>query len=101
MAELNRLNAQLIKLEGGVESELNLLQLKAALTNEIQKSKNDDLVIDLEKLTTFNSQVLSLLLCGLRTAHKSQCRVRFDNMPPGLFDMARVGGLDSVLPRSL
>ncbi|MBU2705487.1 STAS domain-containing protein [Zooshikella marina] len=54
--------------------------------------------IDLSGITACSSVGLSVLLCWLRFAKKSSYQLKFINMSADLFDLARVSGLDSVLP---
>ncbi|MBU2710064.1 STAS domain-containing protein [Zooshikella harenae] len=54
--------------------------------------------IDLGGITACSSVGLSVLLCWLRFAKKCSFQLKFVNMSADLFDLARVSGLDSVLP---
>lgn len=56
--------------------------------------------ISLSGLNSAHSAVLSLLLCWLRYAAKRQQSLMFADMPEQLYDMARVSGLDDLLPLS-
>jgi len=54
--------------------------------------------IDLSNVGHSTSVGLSLLLCCVRDAKKANKTVAYTNMPKELFEMARVSGLDDVLP---
>lgn len=61
-------------------------------------AQGDALEIDLAGLQSVNSVTLSILLSILRIAEPRGCVVSFCNMSSDLFSIARVGGLDSILP---
>jgi len=54
--------------------------------------------INLGGLESAHSGVLSLLLCFLRAADRHQQSITFVEMPDRLYDMARMSGLDQLLP---
>ncbi|MGI0115640.1 STAS domain-containing protein [Zooshikella sp. RANM57] len=54
--------------------------------------------IDLSGIVSCSSVGLSVLLCWLRFSRKCSYQLKFVNMSADLFDLARVSGLDSVLP---
>lgn len=55
-------------------------------------------VIDLSAISSAGAVTLSLLLCWLRAAKSRNISIVFTKMPDKLFDMARVSGLELVLP---
>lgn len=55
--------------------------------------------IDLGAVTYSSSAGLALLLAWLRAARQAGKRLRIRNMPAGMAALARVGGLDELLPR--
>ncbi|WP_163835205.1 STAS domain-containing protein [Spartinivicinus ruber] len=54
--------------------------------------------VDLAELEDGGSAALSVLLSWMRQAHHLSISLSMINMPIDLYDLARVGGLDSVLP---
>ena len=54
--------------------------------------------MDLSGVSRSTSVGLPLLLCFMRKAKKSNKELVFVNIPDALFGMARVSGLDDVLP---
>lgn len=54
--------------------------------------------ISLKGLQSTHSGVLSLLLCLIRYAGRHQRSIVFVDMPDRLYDMARMSGLDQLLP---
>ncbi len=55
-------------------------------------------VIDLGGVSRSTTVALSLLLCWVRAASVAGKSLRFRGMPASLLDVARLSGLDSVLP---
>ncbi|MCP5162994.1 MAG: STAS domain-containing protein [Hahellaceae bacterium] len=55
------------------------------------------LIIDLAELESAQSQVLSLLLCWIRSANGKGSDVKIENAPLKLQEVARVSGLDAFL----
>ena len=76
-----------------------ILKCRLKLESAIALSSGKSLQINLAQLSAVNSVVLSLFLCLMREANKVSCELRFVNMSQGLFDMARVGGVESLFPR--
>lgn len=56
--------------------------------------------VDLAGITRSTSAAISVLLCWMREAERMGKKIRFANMPDKMFDVARVSGLDSVIPRA-
>jgi anti-anti-sigma regulatory factor len=69
------------------------LILKSCLDAEAGKILN----IDLSGLESVSSVTLSFLLYGLRSAKLISCHLSYKNMPPSLFNMARVSGIEGIL----
>lgn len=55
-------------------------------------------VLDLKALQSAHSMVLSLVLCWLRAAQRQGVELAIEGMSERLYDMARVSGLDALLP---
>ena len=75
------------------EAENCKATLKSCLDSEAGKNLN----IDLAGLESVSSITLSFLLYGLRAAKPLSCHLSYKNMPPALFNMARVSGIESIL----
>jgi len=87
----------------------NILVLKGKVTVDnvttIRKAGEDiiskfsmDSVIDLSAVSSAGAVTLSLLLAWLRAARSRNVSLVVINTPDRLFDMARVSGLELVLP---
>jgi len=81
------------------EGYSSILKCRSKLERVIALSSDKSLQIDLAHLDAVSSVVLSLLLGFIREANKGSCELIFVNMSQGLFDMARVGGVESLFPR--
>ena len=85
--------------EGGVttaNARVARIETEAALADMLGES--DDLRVDLSRVTSSNSVMLSLMLSWLRQARVAGRRLVFERVPPDLDDLIRFTGLDSVLP---
>ncbi|MFT5716698.1 MAG: phospholipid transport system transporter-binding protein [Oleiphilaceae bacterium] len=101
MALVVEINEKTISLIGDVlspENHSNILNCRSKLEKAIALSSGKSLQINLAQLNAVSSVVLSLLLCFIRTANKVSCELTFVNMSQDLFDMARVGGIESLFP---
>ena len=97
--EINGVN---ISLNGDIqitEDHSSILKCRSKLEKAIALSSGKSLQINLAQLTAVSSVVLSLFLCLVRESNKVSCDLTFINMSQGLFDMARVGGIESLFPR--
>jgi len=82
-----------------VEDHSKVLSCRTKLEEIITLSAQKPLKINIAQLNAVSSVVLSLFLCLIREANKVSCELTFVNMSQGLFDMARVGGVESFFPR--
>ncbi len=83
-------------LEGTVE-HFEAVQCKNVLGECIQSMSAKNLELDISGLASVSSIALSFLLYGMRAATKSGCKLKYINMPPALFNMARVSGIENIL----
>lgn len=98
MAELSVHSAHRAKLSGLVDAFSEDPVLQTVRAHVASLARGDELEIDLSALQSVNSVTLSVLLSILRIAEQRSCVVSFCNMSGDLFSIARVGGLDSILP---
>lgn len=61
-------------------------------------SLSDNAVVDLGGVEQSGSVGVSVLLCWMRAAQSLNKSIVFKHMPGKMFDVARVSGLDEVLP---
>jgi len=81
----------------GVISHQSASEAIIRLSKAVSGYRDKSLTIDLSGLNSVNSVVLSVLLKGLRLAKKDSCKLQYSNLPVRLFNMARVGGIESIL----
>lgn len=96
MLEVRNPQDGLITISGEIDVS-NITGLRKELEGCIQARKSSGLKIDLSNIETFNSAVVSLLLCLVRKAKRVSCELSFTELPDGLLAMAQVGGLESML----
>jgi phospholipid transport system transporter-binding protein len=56
-------------------------------------------VVDFGAVTEVDSAAVALALAWLRAAHASRRTLSFDNLPPALLNLARLYGVDELIPR--
>lgn len=81
----------------GTVEHFEAVECKNVLSEHIQASEDAKLLLDLSGLESVSSISLSFLLYGMRAAKLASCDLHYKNMPPALFNMARVSGIESIL----
>lgn len=97
MPKIEKRDAHTIALIGPCDIDESVA-IRKELELLIRRSKEHAFTIDFEGLESVSSAILSLMLCCLRVAQAEKCELNFSNLPPKLYDMARVGGIESMLP---
>lgn len=64
---------------------------------ESKAASSKRISIDVSGLDTVSSVVVAFLLSGLRAAKRNDCELYYKNLPEYLFNMARVGGVETIL----
>lgn len=88
----------IMHLQGTVE-HFEAVACKDLLRKCISENLDENMIIDLSGLESVSSITLSFLLFGLRSAKLLDSQINYQNMPPALFNMARVSGIESILIR--
>jgi phospholipid transport system transporter-binding protein len=99
MAEFVVESMQKVFLRGRVDDQREDCALASAREFFDGLTRGHELEIDLCALESAHSIALSLLLCILRLAERKGCTVSFSGLSHDMFDVARVGGLDAILPQ--
>ena len=86
----------ILYLSGTIE-HFEAAQCKQSLSLHLSEINEDNLHIDISGLQSVSSVTLAFLLFGLREAKLSSRQLYYKNMPPALFNMARVSGIESIL----
>ena len=96
------MTAQINKLGDGRMQLTGVLNLDSvnALLGEIEALDYDtpSLTVDLKTVERADSAGVALLVAWMRSARRAQRDIRFLNMPAQMLNIARVSGLDSLLP---
>ena len=61
-------------------------------------NRRDQLIIDCKAVTRSDSAGLALLVEWLRQAKRYHCQLMFRNLPGQILDIARVSGVEELLP---
>ncbi|GEM_PF-1396136 len=97
MASITRKNESYVLVVG--ECDINdTIALRRELEAYIKKASGKALEIGFQELGSVSSAILSLMLSCERAANKVGCHLSMTGLPQKLYDMARVGGLESILP---
>lgn len=92
-----------------IERDGDRLQVSGRLTMEtvatlhatgLQPEGDGALEIDFSRVEAVDSAAVSLMLCWLRRAHETHVTLRFSNLPDNLSSLARLYGVDGLLPVS-
>ncbi len=95
-ASLQQVSSQQMTLEG-VLNQHTVAALRIRYASLIEGT-GSQFSMDLSGVSRSTSVGLSLLLCFMRKAKKCNKALVFVSIPDTLFEMARVSGLDDVLP---
>ena len=95
-ALLQQISPQQMVLEG-VLNQHTVAAMRIRYASLIEGA-DSEFSMDLSGVTRSTSVGLSLLLCYMRKAKRCNKSLVFVSIPDALFEMARVGGLDNVLP---
>lgn len=97
MLNIDETNEQKVLLAG--ESDIDgCIAVRKELELLVRRAANQALDIDFSAVESVSSAMLSMMLCCMRVAEQVKCQLTFSGLPQRLYDMARVGGLESVLP---
>lgn len=96
MISIEKQGDNLILLKGSV-SHSETIKCKELLSDCLSSEIDKEIQVDIAELESVSSVTLSFLLFGLRAAKLQSCEIHYKNMPPALFNMARVSGIESIL----
>ena len=77
-----------------IENVVKITQQGIALLNE------NDIVVDLEKVTEVDSSIVSMLLVWLRNARHHKHQLSFKNMPQNLTSLIQLYGITELIQLS-
>lgn len=96
VAEVNTQSPETLSLSGEVSAD-NVVALRNKGEGIIKHMPSES-AINLAGLTSANTITLSLLLSWIRYAREKSVSLTIVQSPNQLFDMARVSGLEQILP---
>ena len=91
----------MIAREGGwlvVEGQLTMETVPALFESGLQRLAGEDLMVDFSKVESVDSAAVSMLLGWTRAAQRSQRVLRVMSLPDDLLSLARLYGVDDLLP---
>jgi phospholipid transport system transporter-binding protein len=84
-----------------LEGELDFFTVPDVLARARSCKSGDDAIrVDLKGVTRADSAGLALLLEWLRRSERAGCSISFVNVPEQLMSIARICGLEGILPLS-
>ena len=97
MSLITQISTEEVQLAGRFDVSM-VVALRKHLELMISACAGKKFTIQLQELENGNSALLSLLLCCVRKSEQLGCQLILTGMSRSLFDMARVGGVESILP---
>lgn len=95
-------SCQFKKAEDGcwlLSGELSMFTVPGLVKQNIFQDGNE-IRIDLQSVQRADSAGVALLVEWRRTAHRQQCNIQFQNIPPQMLAIARLSGVDELLSLS-
>ena len=92
----------MIKREDGwlvVDGQLTMETVPALFESGLQHLISEDLRVDFSKVESVDSAAISMLLGWTRAAQRSQRVLSVTGLPEDLLSLARLYGVDELLPR--
>lgn len=99
MVRISNMNDSMFSLNGAASGD-DVGAFRRDLEALIDSRSGTNLCLDVSGLESVNSVILSVFLCGLRRAENVSCDLSFANIPSKLFDVIRVGGLESIISKA-
>ncbi|MDZ4201959.1 MAG: STAS domain-containing protein [Gallionella sp.] len=94
----------MISRDGGrmvVRGHLTIETVPALFDAGVQHFSSEDLVVDFSQVENVDSAAVSMLLGWLRAAQRSQRTVTVTGLPEDLLSLARLYGVDNMLPQQV
>jgi phospholipid transport system transporter-binding protein len=81
-----------------ISGRLTASTVPALFETGLQQLAREDLRVDFSRVEAVDSAALSMLLGWLRAAQKSGHHLRVENLPENLLSLARLYGVEEMLP---
>lgn len=82
-----------------VHGRLTIATVPALFETGLQHLSKEDLLVDFSAVEAVDSAAVSLLLGWQRAAHRAQRQLRVMGLPDDLQSLARLYGVDELLPQ--
>ena len=97
VAKVDQASAGVISVSGTIDVT-NAVAVRVSGERLLAASQEASIEVDLASLEQSGSVAISVMLCWMRLAKSNGKTLEFTNMPNKMFDVARVSGLDEVIP---
>ena len=81
-----------------VDGQLTMETVPALFESGLQRLASEDLQVDFSRVESVDSAAVSMLLGWTRAAQRSQHVLRVSGLPDDLISLARLYGVDDLLP---
>lgn len=81
-----------------VDGQLTMETVPALFESGLQRLASEDLQVDFSRVESVDSAAVSMLLGWTRAAQRSQHVLRVTGLPDDLLSLARLYGVDDLLP---
>ena len=81
-----------------ISGPLTIATVPALFETGLQHLGREDLLVDLSKVEAVDSAAISMLLGWLRAAQRNGHKLRVSGLPENLLSLARLYGVDELLP---
>ncbi len=82
-----------------VDGHLTMETVPALFESGLQRLAGEDLQVDFSKVESVDSAAVSMLLGWSRAAQRNQRALRVKSLPKDLLSLARLYGVDELLPQ--
>ena len=81
------------------QGDVTMETVSALLAQGLQQLNKADLVVDLSQVQAIDSAAVSMLLAWQRAAQSGQRALQIANLPENLLSLARLYGVEEMLPK--
>lgn len=82
-----------------LSGQLNMSTVPALFETGLKHLHGEDLLVDFSQVESVDSAAIGMLLGWSRAAQRNQRSLRVMNLPEDLLSLARLYGVDELLPR--
>ena len=82
-----------------VQGDVTMETVPALFAQGLQHLNSKDLIVDLSQTLAVDSAAVSMLLAWQRAAQSGRRALQIENLPENLFSLARLYGVEEMLPK--